>query len=109
MDLNQLLMLEDQPIVGDGDSLLETAFPDDFYVIGADGAYMTTPNNYEIFQRALDLIDEGVAPESPEFRREVEGLLEEADELSQDDYDEAYERSLVESEGDDEDEEWDDA
>jgi hypothetical protein len=107
MDLDRLLVLEDQQVGGDGESLLESVFPDGFYVIGADGSYLTTPNNFEIFQRVLELVDDGTAPGTPDFQAELETLLEDADELSQDDYDEAYEESLAEAE-DDEDESWED-
>jgi len=100
MDLDDLLVLEDREIGDEGESLLETAFPESFYVVGADGGYLTTPNNFEIFQRALDLLDEGTAPDDPEFRSELESLLDDADELSQEDYDVAYEKSLLEEEDD---------
>ncbi len=100
MDLDNLLVLEDREIGDGGESLLETAFPESFYVVGADGGYLTTPNNFEIFQRAVDLLDEGMSPEDPEFRAELDSLLEDADELSQEDYDEAYEKSLIEEEDD---------
>ncbi|MCU0803807.1 MAG: hypothetical protein MUF79_01795 [Burkholderiales bacterium] len=103
MDLDDLLVLEDREIGDEGESLLETAFPESFYVVGADGGYLTTPNNYEVFQRAIDLLDEGMTPDDPDFRSELESLLEDADELSQEDYDEAYEKSLL-----DEDEDLDD-
>lgn len=98
MDLDNLLVLEDREIGESGESLLETAFPETFYVVGADGGYLTTPNNFEIFQRAVDLLDEGMSPDDPEFRAELDSLLEDADELSQEDYDEAYEKSLIEEE-----------
>jgi hypothetical protein len=107
MDLDRLLVLEDQQVGGDGESLLESVFPESFYVIGADGSCMTTPNNFEIFQRVAELVDDGTLPGTPEFQTELESLLEDADELSQDDYDEAYEESLAEAE-DDEDGDWED-
>jgi hypothetical protein len=100
MDLDDLLVLEDREIGEEGESLLETVFPESFYVVGADGGYLTTPNNYEMFQRALDLLDEGMTPDDPEFKAELEGLLDDADDLSQEDYDKAYEKSLLEDEDD---------
>jgi hypothetical protein len=100
MDLDDLLVLEDREIGDEGESLLETVFPESFYVVGADGGYLTTPNNYEIFQRALDLLDEGMTADDPDFESELESLLDAADELSQEDYDEAYEKSLLEDEDD---------
>jgi hypothetical protein len=100
MDLDRLLLLEDQQVGGDGESLLESVFPESFYVIGADGSYMTTPNNFEIFHRVAELVDDGTLPGTPEFQTELESLLEDADELSQDDYDEAYEESLADAEDD---------
>jgi hypothetical protein len=100
MDLDDLLVLEDREIGEEGESLLETVFPESFYVVGADGGYLTTPNNYEMFQRALDLLDEGMTPDDPEFKAELESLLDDADDLSQEDYDKAYEKSLLEDEDD---------
>ena len=100
MDLDDLLVLDDRDVGDEGESLLETAFPESFYVVGADGGYLTTPNNFEIFQRALDLLDEGMTHDDPDFKSELEALLDDADELSQEDYDEAYEKSLLEDEED---------
>lgn len=100
MDLDDLLVLDDRDVGDEGESLLETVFPESFYVVGADGGYLTTPNNFEIFQRALDLLDEGMTPDDPDFESELEALLDDADELSQEDYDEAYEKSLLEEEDD---------
>jgi hypothetical protein len=107
MDLDRLLVLEDQQVGGEGESLLESAFPEGFCVLGADGSYLTTPNNFEIFQRVAELVDDGTVPGTPEFQTELESLLEDADELAQDDYDEAYEESLAEAE-DDADADWED-
>jgi hypothetical protein len=100
MDLDDLLVLDDREVGDEGESLLETTFPESFYVVGADGGYLTTPNNFEIFQRALDLLDEGMTPDDPDFKSELEALLDDADELSQEDYDEAYEKTLLEEEDD---------
>ena len=108
IDLDDLVVLEDQTVGSDEESLLELVFPESFYVVGAEGNYLTTVNNLELFQRVVELIGKDTSLDDPEFREEVAGILEEADELAQEDYDEAVERDVGDADDDFEDEKEDD-
>lgn len=108
MDLDDLVVLEDQTIGPEEESLLERLFPETFYVVGTEGNYLTTVNNLDLFQRVVDSIGADTDIDEPAFREEVAGILEEADELSQEDYDDAAERDLGDADEDFEEEEEDD-
>jgi hypothetical protein len=108
IDLDDLVVLEDQTVGSDEESLLELVFPESFYVVGTEGNYLTTVNNLELFQRVVELISSDTDLDDPEFREEVAGILEEADGLSQEDYDEAVERDVGDADDDFEDEKEDD-
>jgi hypothetical protein len=107
-DLDSLVVLEDVTVGPDEESLLEMLFPGSFYVVGTEGNYLTTVNNLDLFHRVLELMDEETSLDDPAFREEVAGMLEDADELSQDDYDDAVERELGDADEDFEDEEEED-
>jgi hypothetical protein len=109
IDLDDLVVLEDQTVGPDEESLLELVFPESFYVVGTEGNYLTTVNNLELFQRVVELIGKDTDLEDTEFREEVAGILEEADDLAQEDYDEAVERDVGEADedfGDEKDDDW---
>jgi hypothetical protein len=108
MDLDDLVVLEDQTVGPDEESLLELVFPGSFYVVGTEGNYLTTVNNLDLFQRVVELIDAETDLDAAAFREEVAAILEEADELSQEDYDEAVERDVGDADEDFEDEQEDD-
>lgn len=108
IDLDDLVVLEDQTVGSDEESLLELVFPESFYVVGTEGNYLTTVNNLELFQRVVELIGADTDLDAPEFREEVAGILEEADGLAQEDYDEAVERDVGDADDDFEDEKEDD-
>ena len=108
IDLDDLVVLEDQTVGSDEESLLELVFPESFYVVGTEGNYLTTVNNLELFQRVVELIGKDTKLDDAEFREEVAGILEEADELAQEDYDEAVERDVGDADEDFEDEKEDD-
>jgi hypothetical protein len=100
-DIDDLVPIEDQKFGPDEDSVLETLFPESFYVVSANGLYLTSVTNFDIFQRVLDKLEEqdGDADAS-EFREELAALMDDADELSQDEYDDQYERSSEDDEDD---------
>jgi hypothetical protein len=104
IDIDELVPLEDQKFGPDEDSVLETLFPESFYVVSANGLYLTSVTNFDIYQQVLDRLDEADDPGNKEFREELAAFMEDADELSQDDYDEAYERSSEDDEDTDEEE-----
>lgn len=108
IDLDDLVVLEDQTIGPDEESLLELVFPESFYVVGTEGNYLTTVNNLELFQRVVELTGADTDLAGPAFREEVAAILEEADELSQEDYDEAVERDVGAADEDFEDDKADD-
>lgn len=108
MDLDDLVVLEDQTLGPDEESLLELVFPESFYVVGTEGNYLTTVNNLELFQRVVELIDKDTDLDDPAFREEVDVILEEADDLAQEDYDEAVERDIGDADEDFEEEKEDD-
>lgn len=108
MDLDDLVVLEDQTFGPEEESLLERLFPETFYVVGSEGNYLTTVNNLDLFQRVVDTIGADTDLDDPQFRDEVAGILEEADELSQEDYDDAAERDLGDGDEDFEEEQEDD-
>ena len=108
MDLDDLVVLEDQTFGPDEESLLELVFPESFYVVGTEGNYLTTVNNLELFGRVVELIGKDTALDDPAFREEVEVILEEADDLAQEDYDEAVERDIGDADEDFEEEKEDD-
>ena len=108
MDLDDLVVLEDQTLGPDEESLLERVFPESFYVVGTEGNYLTTVNNLELFQRVVELIGKDTDLDDPAFREEVEVILEEADDLEQEDYDEAVERDIGDADEDFEEEKEDD-
>ncbi|HET9042790.1 MAG TPA: hypothetical protein VFN70_06565 [Burkholderiales bacterium] len=108
IDLDDLVVLEDQTLGPDEDSLLELVFPESFYVVGTEGNYLTTVNNLELFGRVLELIGKDTELDDPAFREEVDVILEEADDLAQEDYDEAVERDIGDADEDFEEEKEDD-
>jgi len=108
MDLDDLVVLEDQTLGPDGESLLELVFPESFYVVGTEGNYLTTVNNLELFQRVVELIGKDTNLDDADFREEVDVILEEADDLAQEDYDEAVERDIGDADEDFEEEKEDD-
>jgi hypothetical protein len=108
IDLDSLVVLEDQTVGPDEESLLEKLFPESFYVVGTEGNNLTTVNNLDLFHRVLELMDEETSIDDPAFREEVAGMLEDADELSQEDYDDTVEREGGDGDEDFEDEEEED-
>jgi hypothetical protein len=108
MDLDDLVVLEDQTFGPDEESLLELVFPESFYVVGTEGNYLTTVNNLELFGRVVELIGKDTELDDPAFREEVDVILEEADDLAQEDYDEAVERDIGDADEDFEEEKEDD-
>lgn len=108
IDIDDLVVLEDQTVGPDEESLLELVFPESFYVVGTEGNSLTTVNNLELFQRVVELTGADTDFDDPAFREEVATILEEADELSQEDYDEAVERDVGEADEDFEDDKEDD-
>jgi len=108
MDLDDLVVLEDQTLGPDEESLLELLFPESFYVVGTEGNYLTTVNNLELFGRVVELIGKDTDLDDPAFREEVDVILEEADDLAQEDYDEAVERDIGDADEDFEEEKEDD-
>jgi hypothetical protein len=108
MDLDDLVVLEDQTLGPDEESLLELVFPASFYVVGTEGNYLTTVNNLELFGRVVELIGKDTELDDPAFREEVDVILEEADDLAQEDYDEAVERDIGDADDDFEEEKEDD-
>jgi hypothetical protein len=107
-DLDDLVVLEDQTVGPDEESILELLFPESFYVVGTEGNYLTTMVNLDIFHRVLDLIGDETDLDDPEFREEVAAMLQDADQLSQEDYDDHVERDADDLDEDyDENEKWD--
>jgi hypothetical protein len=107
-DLDDLAVLEDQTVGPDEESILELLFPESFYVVGTEGNYLTTMVNLDIFHRVLDLIGDETDLDDPEFREEVAAMLQDADQLSQEDYDDHVEREADDLDEDyDENEKWD--
>jgi hypothetical protein len=103
IDLDSLVVLEDLAVGTDEVSLLDELFPESFYVVGTEGNNLTTMNNLDIFHRVVEMIGADTNLDDREFREEVAAMLEEADGLSQEQYDEAAER-----EGGDVDEDFED-
>ncbi|MFO1361304.1 MAG: hypothetical protein U1F45_02340 [Burkholderiales bacterium] len=103
IDLDDLVVLDDQTVGPDEESLLEAVFPESFYVVGTEGTFLTTVNNLDLFQRVCELTGADASLDDPAFRAEVATILEEADELSQEDYDEAVERDAGDADEDFED------
>jgi hypothetical protein len=108
IDLDDLVVLENQTVGPEEESLLELLFPESFYVVGTEGNNLTTMNNLDLFHRVVELIEADTDLDDPELREEVAALLEDADELSQEEYDEAAEREGGDLDEDFEDEEEDD-
>jgi len=77
-------------------------------VVGTEGNYLTTVNNLELFGRVVELIGKDTDLDDPAFREEVDVILEEADDLAQEDYDEAVERDIGDADEDFEEEKEDD-
>jgi hypothetical protein len=110
IDIDDLVPVEDQKFGPDEDSVLETLLPETFYVVSANGLYLTTVANFDVYQQVLDRLEEHKDPGNKEFREELAALTEDADQLNQDEYDEAYERSSEDDEDADEEEQekgWD--
>ena len=103
IDLDSLAVLDDETVGADEESVLDRLFPQSFYVVGTEGNYLTTMNNLDLFHKVIEMIDEGTDLDAPEFREDVAAMLEDADALSQEEYDEA-----AESEGGDFDEDYED-
>ena len=104
IDIDDLVPVEDQKFGPDEDSVLETLFPETFYVVSANGLYLTSVANFDIYQQVLDRLEEHRDPANKEFREELTALMDDADELNQDEYDEACERSSEDDEDADEEE-----
>jgi hypothetical protein len=92
IDLDSLVVLEDHTVGPDEESLLAQLFPQSFYVVGTEGNNLTTMNNLDIFHRVVETIGADTDLDDREFREEVAAMLEDADALSQEEYDEAAER-----------------
>jgi hypothetical protein len=110
IDLDSLVVLDDQTVGPDEESLLEQLFPESFYVVGTEGNNLTTVNNLDLFHRVLELMDDETSIDDPAFREEVAGMLEDADVLSQEEYDDTVEREVGDADEDfdeEEDEDWD--
>jgi len=103
IDLDDLVVIEDQVVGPQEESILELLFPESFYVVGTEGNYLTTMNNLDIFHRVLELIGADANLDDPALREEIVAMVDDADELSQEDYDQT-----VEGEGSDLDEDYDD-
>ncbi len=103
IDLDSLVVLDDETVGPDEESALERLFPLNFYVVGSEGNYLTTMNNLDLFHKALELVAADADLDDPALREEIAAMLEDADELSQEQYDEA-----AESEGGDLDEDFED-
>jgi hypothetical protein len=108
IDLDSLVVLEDRMVGSDEESLLAELFPESFYVVGTEGNNLTTLNNLDIFHRVVEMIDADTDLGNREFREEVAAMLEDADGLSQEEYDEAAERQGGDLDEDFEDEREDD-
>jgi hypothetical protein len=107
-DLDDLAVLEDQSVGPDEESILELLFPESFYVVGSEGNYLTTMVNLDIFHRVLELIGPETDLDNQEFRDEVAAMLQDADQLSQEEYDDHIERDSGDLDEDyDEKEKWD--
>jgi hypothetical protein len=91
IDLDSLVVLDDETVGPDEESVLDRLFPQSFYVVGTEGNYLTTMNNLDLFHRVIEMIDEETNLDGAEFREEVAAMLEDADALSQEEYDEAAE------------------
>jgi hypothetical protein len=92
IDLDSLVVLEDHTVGSEEESLLEHLFPESFYVVGTEGNNLTTMNNLDIFHRVVEMIGDDTDLDDREFRDEVAAMLEDADALSLEEYDEAAER-----------------
>ncbi len=92
IDLDSLVVLDDETVGPDEESVLDRLFPLSFFVVGTAGNYLTTLNNLDLFQRVLEMIDADTDLDAADFREEVTAMLEDADALSQEEYDEASER-----------------
>jgi hypothetical protein len=108
IDLDVLVVLEDHTIGSEEESLLELLFPESFYVVGTEGNNLTTMNNLDIFHRVVEMIGRDTDLDDRELREEVAAMLQDADGLSQEEYDEAAEREGGDLDEDFEDEEEDD-
>jgi hypothetical protein len=91
IDLDSLVVLDDETVGPDEESVLDRLFPESFYVVGTEGNYLTTMNNLDLFHRVLELVADDTDLDAREFREEVAAMLEDADQLSQEQYDEAAE------------------
>ena len=109
INADDLVVLEDQTIGPEEESILELFFPQSFYVVGTEGNYLTTMNNLDIFHRALELFKGNEPPDESGLREEVAVLTQDADDLSQEEYDETAEREGTDLDEDyeDEEEDWD--
>jgi hypothetical protein len=108
IDLDSLVVLEDHAVGPDEESLLGQLFPQSFYVVGTEGNNLTTMNNLDIFHRVVEMIGADTDLDDREFRDEIAAMLEDADALSQEEYDEAAEREGGDFDEDFEDESEDD-
>jgi len=108
IDLDNLVVLEDHAVGSEEESLLGELFPESFYVVGTEGNNLTTMNNLDIFHRVVEMIGRDTNLDDREFREEVAAMLEDADGLSQEEYDETAEREGGNLDEDFEDEEEDD-
>lgn len=109
INVDDLVVLEDQTVGPEEESILELYFPQSFYVVGTEGNYLTTMNNLDIFHRVLELFQGNEHPDESELREEVAAMAQDADELSQEEYDETAEREGTDLDEDyeDEGEDWD--
>ena len=109
INVDDLVVLEDQTVGPEEESMLELFFPQSFYVVGTEGNFLTTMNNLDIFHRVLGLFEGTENPDEAELREEIAALTQDADELSQEEYDETVERESTDLDEDyeDEEEDWD--
>jgi hypothetical protein len=108
VDVRSLVEIEDPGLTEQGDSLIERIFSDGFYVVADDGRYLTTPNNVELLDQALALVEETGDPGDPDIAEDLQEIVSQADSLSQEAYDAAWMRDVERQNDDDgDDPNWD--
>ncbi len=108
MDVRSLVEIEDPGLGEQGESLIERIFPEGFYVIADDGRMLTTPNNADLLEQAAALVEEARDPDDPSIAEELQEIVSQADELSQEDYDDAWVRDVERQQAEDDGGDWDD-
>lgn len=107
MDVASLVEVEDLVITDQGDSLIERIFADGFYVVADDGRLLTTPNNADLLDQAIALVEEAGDADAQEIAEELREIVSQADSLSQEDYEEAWAREAERSGDEDYDDDFD--